>query len=166
MVTGGSPSNATVSAEVKNRDGGVAPPTQSLEPFALVEGEGVCLMRRLEAPLSSELLEQSGASGLLPTENRRDELLSQRTSEPELCDREGVRFRGVRLGRQFPHTRQATEQPSGDIPELNVIVAAVAASDRWQRLGRRRLTRFRMSSWWSDLPALCRRRRPRPSSMT
>jgi len=34
---------------------------------------------------------------------------------------------------------------SGDIPELNVIVAVVAASDGLKRLGRRRLTRFRMS---------------------
>ena len=42
----------------------------------------------------------------------------------------------------------------------------VAASGCWRRLGRRRLTLFRMSPCWSDLPALCRRRRPRPSSVT
>ena len=29
--------------------------------------------------------------------------------------------------------------------ELNVILAGVVASDCWRRLGRRRLTRFRMS---------------------
>jgi hypothetical protein len=39
-----------------------------------------------------------------------------------------------------------TAQSYGVIPELNVIVAAVVASDRWRRLDRRRLTRFRMSS--------------------
>jgi hypothetical protein len=44
----------------------------------------------------------------------------------------------------------------------------VVASGREERLGRRRLTRFRMSSReWSDFPVLCRRRRrPRPSSVT
>ena len=30
----------------------------------------------------------------------------------------------------------------GDIPELTVILDVVVASDEWQRLGRRRLTRF------------------------
>jgi hypothetical protein len=35
---------------------------------------------------------------------------------------------------------------SGVIPELNVILVAVVVSDRFQRLGRRRLTRFRMST--------------------
>ena len=51
------------------------------------------------------------------------------------------------------------------IPELNVILGERQSSGCWRRLGRRRLTRFRMSPE-ADHPALCRRRRPRPSSVT
>jgi hypothetical protein len=37
------------------------------------------------------------------------------------------------------------DDSSGVIRELNVILDVVVASGEWRRLGRRRLTRFRMS---------------------
>ncbi len=55
---------------------------------------------------------------------------------------------------------------SGVIPELNVILDVVVASGERRRLGRRRLTRFPHVAPKVDLPALCRRRRPRPPSVT
>src|SRR6266498_1403743 len=55
---------------------------------------------------------------------------------------------------------------SGIIPQLNVILDVVVASGERRRLGRRRLTRFPHVAPKVDLPALCRRRRPRAPSVT
>jgi hypothetical protein len=84
----------------------------------------------------------------------------------------GRRGRG-HVPRVGPDTRKAdTRQflrrpPPGEHSRTQCHSRSAVASDGWRRLGRRRLTRFRMSSRrWSDFPVLCRRRRPRPSSVT